>query len=123
MILPDRPSQDQLTSYFESQKAKVRGRIVMAGKFTAIPVDLNPPAKRLTDEQAQQRFGPKRATGRRISAAVADADTAPGTPRPLTNRQIDEQLDAFLKSQRRVDSRQRCSLCVSTDSRLQQPHV
>src|SRR6476619_4664852 len=27
MILPDRPTQDQLTAYFETQKAKVRGRI------------------------------------------------------------------------------------------------
>src|SRR5215471_11929909 len=63
MILPERPSQDQLTAYLETQKAKVRGRIVMAGKFTAIPVDLNPPAKRLTDEQAQQRFGPNARPG------------------------------------------------------------
>src|SRR6185295_4423750 len=56
MILPERPSQDQLTAYFETQKAKVRGRIVLAGKHTVVPIDLNPPAKRLTDEQAQQRY-------------------------------------------------------------------
>src|SRR3989440_11648155 len=58
MILPDRPSQEQLTAYLDSQKAKVRGRIVMAGKHIIVPVNLNPPAKRITDEQAQQRFGP-----------------------------------------------------------------
>src|SRR5205814_8505077 len=57
LILPERPSAEQLTAYFETQKAKVRGRIVMAGKHTVLPVDLNPPAKRLTDEQAEQRFG------------------------------------------------------------------
>src|SRR6266576_2051535 len=48
MILPDRPSQEQLTAYFDSQKAKVRGRIVMAGKHIIVPVNLNPPAKRIT---------------------------------------------------------------------------
>src|SRR5256886_16388989 len=48
MILPDRPSQGQLTAYFETQKAKVRGRIVMAGKHIVVPGNLNPPAKRLT---------------------------------------------------------------------------
>ena len=81
LILPDRPSQEQLTAYFETQKTKVRGRIVMAGKHAIVPVNLNPPAKRLTDEQAQQRYGPNA-----------------GAPKPLTNRQIDEQLDAFLKT-------------------------
>src|SRR5437879_9442853 len=39
MILPDRPSQEQLTAYFDSQKAKVRGRIVMAGKNLIVPVN------------------------------------------------------------------------------------
>src|SRR5436190_7788565 len=98
MILPDRPSQDQLTSYLESQKAKVRGRIVMAGKWTAIPVDLNPPAKRLTDEQAQQRFGPNARPGGGFPQQSPTPTPAPGTPRPLTNRQIDEQLDTFLRA-------------------------
>src|SRR5215813_13030646 len=32
LILPERPSQEQLTTYFNTQKAKVRGKIVMAGK-------------------------------------------------------------------------------------------
>src|SRR4029078_11548859 len=45
IILPERPTQHQLTASFETQKAKVRGRIVLAGKHTMIPVDLNPPAK------------------------------------------------------------------------------
>jgi hypothetical protein len=38
-----------LTAFFEKEKAKVRGRIVMAGKHTIVPVNLNPPAKRLTE--------------------------------------------------------------------------
>src|SRR5437660_10987134 len=58
LILPDRPSQEKLTAFFASQKARVGGRIVLAGKHTVVPINLNPPAKRITDEQAQQRFGP-----------------------------------------------------------------
>lgn len=98
MILPVRPSQDQLTLYFETQKAKVRGRIVLVGKHTEIPVDLNPPAKRITDEQAQQRFGPNARPGGGFPQPSPTPTPAPGTPRPLTNRQIDEQVDAFLKT-------------------------
>src|SRR5437764_12458494 len=96
MILPDRPSQEQLTAYLETQKAKVRGRIVMAGKHTIVPVNLNPPAKRLTDEQAQQRYGPNARGG--FPTPTPTPTPVPGAPKPLTNRQIDEQLDAFLKA-------------------------
>lgn len=98
MILPERPSQEVLTAYFETQKAKVRGRIVLAGKHTVIPVDLNPPAKRLTDEQAQQRYGPNARPGGGFPQPSPTPTPAPGAPRPLTNRQIDEQVDAFLKT-------------------------
>jgi len=98
MILPERPSQEVLTAYFETQKAKVRGRIVLAGKHTVIPVDLNPPAKRLTDEQAQQRYGPNARPGGGFPQPSPTPTPAPGAPKPLTNRQIDEQIDAFLKS-------------------------
>jgi len=96
LILPDRPSQEQLTAYLETQKAKVRGRIVMAGKHIAVPVNLNPPAKRLTDEQAQQRYGPNARGG--FPTPTPTPTPVPGAPKPLTNRQIDEQLDAFLKT-------------------------
>jgi hypothetical protein len=98
MILPERPSQDQLTAYFETQKAKVRGRIVLAGKHTVVPVDLNPPAKRLTDEQAQQRYGPNARPGGGFPQPSPTPTPVPGAPKPLTNRQIDEQIDTFLKA-------------------------
>src|SRR5688572_15118687 len=45
LVLPDRPSQDMLTSFFASQKGKVRDRIVLIGKPAVIPVNLSPPAK------------------------------------------------------------------------------
>lgn len=98
IILPERPTQEQLTAYFETQKTKVRGRIVLAGKHTVIPVDLNPPAKRLTDEQAQQRYGPNARPGGGFPQPSPTPTPVPGAPKPLTNRQIDEQVDAFLKT-------------------------
>src|SRR5437870_3613126 len=94
MILPERPSQEQLTAFFEKQKARVRGRIVLAGKHTIVPVNLNPPPKRITDEQAEQRFGPN---PRPFPTPSPTPTPDPNAPKPLTNRQIDEQLDTFLK--------------------------
>jgi hypothetical protein len=97
LILPERPAQEQLTAFFEKEKAGVRGKIILVGKHTVVPVNLNPPAKRQTDEQAQQRYG----ANARPFAFPTPSPTptpAPGAPKPLTNRQIDEQVDAFLKS-------------------------
>ena len=96
LTLPERPSQDQLTAFFASQKTKVRGRIVLAGKHIIVPVNLNPSAKRLTDEQAEQRYGPN-ARPFAFPSPSPTPTPVPGAPKPLTNRQIDEQLDAFLK--------------------------
>lgn len=96
LVLPERPTQDQLTGFFAQQKQRVRGRIVMIGKQTIVPVNLSPPAKRLTDEQAQQRFGPN-ARPFVFPTPSPTPTPAPGAPKPLTPRQIDEQLDKFLK--------------------------
>ena len=96
LILPERPSQEQLTMFFANQKANVRGRIVLVGKPAVVPVNLNPPAKRLSDEQALQRFGPN-ARPFSFPTPSPTPTPAPNAPRPLTNRQVSEQLDAFLK--------------------------
>jgi carboxypeptidase Q len=96
LILPERPSQDQLNTFFASRKTNVRNHIVLVGKQTILPVNLNPPPKRMTDEQAEQRFGPN-ARPFAFPSPSPTPTPVPGTPKPLTGRQIDEQLDAFLK--------------------------
>ena len=96
LVLPERVTQEQLTIFLANQKAKVRGRIVLVGKPVIVPVNLNPPAKRLSDEQAEQRYGPN-AKPFAFPTPSPTPTPAPNAPKPLTNRQIGEQLDAFLK--------------------------
>jgi len=96
LILPERPTQEQLTMVLNNNKAKVRGKIVLVGKPATIPVNLNPPAKRQTDEQAQQRYGPN-ARPFNFPTPSPTPTPAPNAPKPLTTRQVDEQLDTFLK--------------------------
>jgi carboxypeptidase Q len=96
LLLPERPSQGQLTSFFAAQKPLVRGKIVMVGRPAVIPVNLNPPAKRQTDEQAARRYGPN-PQPLQVPMPSPAPTPAPNAPRPLSPRQIDEQLDAFLK--------------------------
>jgi carboxypeptidase Q len=96
IILPERPTQEVLTNFFASEKSKVKGRIVLVGKAATIPVNLNPPAKRIADDQAQQRFGPNSRPFAGPQASPTPTP-APNAARPLTGRQIAEQVDAFLK--------------------------
>ena len=97
LLLPERPSQDQLTAFFTSNKSNVRDRIVLIGKAAVLPVNLTPPAKRQSDEQAAQRYGPN-ARPFNFPTPSPTPTPAPNAPRPLSARQIDEQLDAFLKA-------------------------
>src|SRR5690349_19885785 len=96
LVLPERPTQEQLTIVLNNYKAKVRGKIVLVGKPASIPVNLNPPAKRQSDEQAQQRFGPN-ARPFSFPSPSPTPTPAPNAPKLLTNREVDEQLDTFLK--------------------------
>jgi len=97
LVLPERPTQEQLTMVLNNYKAKVRGKIVLVGKAASIPVNINPPAKRQTDDQAQQRYGPNARPPSFPTPSPTPAP-APNAPKPLTNREVDEQLDAFLKA-------------------------
>jgi carboxypeptidase Q len=96
LVLPQRPTEEQLTMVLNNFKAKVRGKVVLVGKPASIPVNLTPPAKRQTDEQAQERFGPN-ARPFSFPTPSPTPTPAPNAPQPLTNRQVDEQLDTFLK--------------------------
>ena len=95
MVLPQRPIQAELTAYFESVRDKLRGSIVLMGEPARIPVDLDPPAKRLDDETAKRRFDPN--AGPQQPPPFATPSPTP-TPRPnaLNNAQINEQLNKFL---------------------------
>ena len=96
LIWPERPTQEQLNNFFAKEKTKVRGHIVLAGKQTVVPINLNPPAKRMTDEQAIQRFAPN-ARPSPIPSPSPSPSPGDNAPKPLTARQVDDQIDTFLK--------------------------
>jgi hypothetical protein len=91
--MPDKPTPAQLTSFLDSEKQKVKGRIVLVGKHTLVPVTIEPPAKRRTDAQVREQYDPNNPNGGRGGRGGGRGDQpAP----PMTQRQIDEQVDAFL---------------------------
>jgi carboxypeptidase Q len=93
MVLPERPTQEKLTAFFEQEKKNVRGRIIMVGKHEIIPVNLNPSPKRQDDKATERRFDPN------ASPSPSPSPRATPSPEPniLTTRQVGEQFDKFLK--------------------------
>jgi carboxypeptidase Q len=55
---PSRVTREGLTAYFEANRARVKGRIVLVGAPAHVPVTINPPAKRRDDAQVQAQFDP-----------------------------------------------------------------
>ena len=96
MNLPERPTQEELTAYLNGIKTQVADKMILMGKPAVLPVNFEPPAKRIDDETLKRRFDP-----------TATPQPFP-TPRPqpspragqLTPPQIAEQLDKFLLDNR-----------------------
>jgi carboxypeptidase Q len=95
---PKCPTQEELTKYFDGVRADLKGKIVLVGRHTAVPVSFNPPSLRRDDESVRAQlenpasaFQPPRS-----SDAAATSPASDGGPARLTANQISEQLDAFL---------------------------
>lgn len=95
LVLPEKPTKEQLTTYLDSVKDKVKDRIVLSGKSELAPLTMDPPARRLDDKIVAERYDPKNPNagtlGNRPQPAGADQ-----TPQGLTAQQINEQIDQFL---------------------------
>ncbi len=91
--LPERPTQEELTAYFNANKDKIKGKMVLIGKPAVIPVNITPPAKRISDEDLQKRLDPN-APQQRPFQPPRPAQTP--NPDQLDGRKIGEQLDKFL---------------------------
>jgi hypothetical protein len=90
LLLPDRPTATELTAYLDSVKARVKDRIVLAGRPRVVPVNLSPRQTRRDDEQLRQRYAP---AGQSAQPAVGQS---PQSPPPLASAEISRRIDAFL---------------------------
>jgi hypothetical protein len=96
MIPPERPTQEVLTTYLEGQKAHVKGKIVLVGKQVVVPVTVNPPARRLDDQRAKERYDPNNPNAGQFGPRRDRQQQGPADPKQLNPQQVNEQLDKFL---------------------------
>jgi carboxypeptidase Q len=98
MILPDKPTQEELAAYLDGVKEKVKGKIVLAGKHQAVAVNIAPTPRRMDDQQAKSRFDPDNPNAGRFPGRPGGPQTPDQQQGParLTAAQINQQVDKFL---------------------------
>ena len=94
MLMPERPTAAELTTFLDSVTDKVKGRIVLVGKSLSVPVNFEPPAKRRPDDQVRAQYDPNNPNAGQFGRGGGGRGDQP--PPPMTARQIDEQVNAFL---------------------------
>jgi carboxypeptidase Q len=94
LLIPERPTREELNAYFETMKTKVNGRNVLVGRPAVVPVNFNPPAKRLDDEVLKRRFDPNAEPQAAPQGQVANQQQR--RPGQLTPGEIESAIDAFL---------------------------
>jgi carboxypeptidase Q len=91
---PSCPTEEELTSYLATVKADVKGKMVLVGRPTVVPVTFAPSPLRRDDDQLRQQLDPANPD------ALANAYQRPEPPQPVPGRlsanQIAEEIDTFL---------------------------
>lgn len=93
---PGRVTEERLAAYFEANRARVKGRIVMVGAPARVPVTINKTPLRREDADLRAQYDPEN------PAPAARGGRGPGGPPPDRNvlpaNQVNERVDQFLVS-------------------------
>lgn len=102
------PTEAELTAYFESMAARVRDRIVLVGRWSAVPVDFTPAPLRENDDQMRARYrppdpnappAPGRGTRGNAAGGRGRGASTPADGR-LTAQQVATRIGDFLRANR-----------------------
>lgn len=98
--LPTRVTQEQLTAFFDANRARVKGRVVLVGAPAKVPVTILPTPRRRADSEVQAQFDPANPTaggppGPPQAGPQGGPQAAPD-PKLLPPNRAFEQFDAFL---------------------------
>lgn len=92
--LPERPTKESLAAFFDQQRARVKGKVVMVDAPQTVGVTIVPPAKRREDADVRAQFSGAGAPGGPFGPP--QPPQVPADRNILTANQANEQLDQFL---------------------------
>lgn len=92
------PTQEELTSYLNSVRREITGKIVLVGKPTFIDQSKDPAPKHITDETMKCRTDPTKTAADCGPNNFPSGNRTPPPPRPnaMTPAQVSDQVDKFL---------------------------
>ena len=96
ITLPVRPTAIDLATYLETIKSSIKGKMVLVGSHQQVPVTFNPAALRREDADVVAQLSTTPAQGPQPLPQQPPGPRTSDSPRPLTNAQIQEQLNQFL---------------------------
>ena len=106
LVLPQRPTKESLAEFLETMKPTLIGRMVLVGMPQQVLVSFSPAALRRDDSDVLNQLNapPPQAQPQNAPAPQTPPQTPPqqnqaqpnSQPQPLTNGQIQEQLNQFL---------------------------
>lgn len=90
------PTQEELTAYLDSIRGQIAGKIVFVGNAAVIPVTIEPPAKRRTDESVARQFDPAAPAPQGPPFGGPQGPPPPPRANALTGQQVATQVNEFL---------------------------
>jgi carboxypeptidase Q len=96
MIPPDTPTEGDLKAFLETQKDKVRGKLVMVGKHLLIAPSIESLNKRLEDTRAREIYAGNVPAGPPGGFRQQPPQQQPGQPRKLSAREVNQQVGEWL---------------------------
>ena len=97
VVPPDRPTQEDMSRWVAETTSKVKGRIVLVGRHTIVPVNFNKAPLRRDDESLRRQYQPDGGPAPEGRQGPGRGNTA-ATPAPgqLSATAVAEQVDAML---------------------------
>jgi len=96
LVTPAQPTKDELETYLDSVKAGLQDAIVLVGRSQPVPVNLEPPAKRMTDEAARGRYSGVPGGGRQGRGGRGRGNVPAPREGALTANEVNTRLNEFL---------------------------
>ncbi len=96
LIMPDRPTKDVLSKFFDDNRARVKSKFVMVGAATDVRVTILTPPKRREDNEVRAQYDAVNPTGGGFPGGGGPG--GPPNPNIVPAAQVAEQLDQFLVS-------------------------
>jgi hypothetical protein len=95
ITVPSQPTKEVLAKFFDDNRAKVKGKIVMVGAPAVVPVTILTPQKRREDNDVRAQYDPVNPQQQNFGGG---GPQGPSNPNVVPANQVAEQLDQFLVS-------------------------